>query len=186
LLGLEAVSFGVKKTPMAVGGCQRPGVAGVFIDTSGTWRSAGLTLPAAYRGDQVRVLGLAATSGGNVALLRAGDSLFAAWSNGTNWTVSAPVADVGSGSVRASGFGTGGSAWLLLSGGRAETIGGPGASWQVLPAVPAGTATLAPGPGGAWDALAVSGAKLTVWRLATGAWARVQVIKVPIEYGSSS
>jgi hypothetical protein len=186
LLGLEAVSFGVKKTPMAVGGCQRPGVAGVFIDTSGTWRSAGLTLPAAYRGDQVRVLGLAATSGGNVALLRAGDSLFAAWSNGTNWTVSAPVADVGSGSVRASGFGTGGSAWLLLSGGRAETIGGPGAAWQVLPAVPAGTATLAPGPGGAWDALAVSGAKLTVWRLATGAWARVQVIKVPIEYGSSS
>ena len=184
LLGLDAVSFGVKKTPMAVGSCQRPGVAGVFIDTSGTWRSAGLTLPAAYRGDQVRVLGLAATSEGNVALLRAGDSLLAAWSNGTNWTVSAPVA--GAGSVRASGFGTGGSAWLLLSGGRAETVGGPGAGWQALPAVPAGTATLAPGPGGGWDALAVSGAKLTVWRLATGAWARVQVIKVPIEYGSSS
>jgi hypothetical protein len=186
LLGLDAVSFGVNKTPMAVGSCQRPGVAGVFVDTSGTWRSAGLTLPAAYRGDQVRVLGLAATSGGNVALLRAGDSLFAAWSHGTGWTVSAPVAGVGSGSVRASGFGTGGSAWLLLSGGRAETVGGPGAAWQALPAVPAGTATLAPGPGGAWDALAVSGAKLTVWRLATGAWAPVQVIKVPIEYGSSS
>ena len=51
---------------------------------------------------------------------------------------------------------------------------------------PAGTATLAPGPGTAWDALAVSGSDLTVWRLAEGAWAQVQLIKVPIEYGSSS
>jgi hypothetical protein len=194
LVGLEAVSFGVNKTPMAVGSCQRPGVAGVFIDTSGTWESAGLTLPPEYRGDRVRVLGLAATSGGNVALLLAGDSLLAGWSNGTNWTVSAPVAGVGSGSVRASGFGTGGSAWLLLSGGRAETISGPGAAWQALPPVPpgtmtlapAGTATLASGPGGGWDALAVSGSDLTVWRLTQGAWARVQLIKVPIEYGSSS
>jgi hypothetical protein len=189
LRGLEAVSFWVNKTPMAVGSCQRPGVAGVFIDTSGTWQSAGLVLPAAYRGDRAQVLGLAATSGGNVALLLAGDSLLAAWSNGTHWTVSAPVAGVGAvgaGSVRASGFGTGGSAWLLLSGGRAETISGPGAGWQDLPTVPAGTATLAPGPGDAWDALAVSGSELTVWRLAKGAWVRVQLIKVPIEYGSSS
>jgi hypothetical protein len=186
LLGLDAVSFGVNKTPMAVGSCERPGAAGVFVDTSGTWQSAGLTLPAEYRGDQVRVLGLAATSGGNVALLLAGDRLLAAWSNGTRWTVSAPVAGVGSGSVRASGFGAGGSAWLLVSGGRAETISGPGAAWQALPTVPTGTATLAPGPGSVWDALAVSGSELTVWRLAKGAWAQVQLIKVPIEYGSSS
>jgi hypothetical protein len=186
LVGLDAVSFGVNRTPMAVGSCERPGVAGVFIDTSGAWRSAGLTLPAEYRGDRVRVLGLAATSGGNVALLLAGDSLLAAWSNGTRWTVSAPVAGVGSGSLRAAGFGTGGSAWLLLSGGRAETIGGPTAAWRALPTVPTGTATLAPWPGGAWDALAVSWSELTVWRLTKGAWARVQVIKVPIEYGSSS
>ena len=136
LLGLDAVSFGVNKTPMAVGSCQRPGVAGVFVDTSGTWRSAGLTLPAAYRGDQVRVLGLAATSGGNVALLRAGDSLLAAWSRGTGWTVSAPAAGVGSGSVRAFGFGTGGSAWLLLSDGRAETVGGLPGSKEKLTCCP--------------------------------------------------
>jgi len=191
LLGLDAVSFGVNRTPMAVGSCERPGVAGVFIDTGGTWQSAGLTLPAEYHGDQVQVLGLAATSGGNVALMRAGGSLLAAWSSGSHWTVSAPLA---AGSVRASGFGTGGSAWLLLSGGRAETVGGPGAAWQALPPVPpgamtlapAGTATLAPGSGGAWDALAVSWAKLTVWRLTKGAWAQVQQITVPIEYGSSS
>ena len=183
LRALDAVSFGPNKTPMAAGSCERPGVAGVFTDTSGTWQSAGLTLPAAYRGDQAQVLGLAATSGGNVALLLAGGSLLAAWSNGTHWTVSAPVAV---GAVRASGFGTGGSMWLLLSGGRAETISGTGGSWQALPAVPAGTATLAPGPRGSYDALAVAGAKLTVWRLTKGAWSQVQRINVPISYGSSS
>jgi len=183
LQALDAVSFGPDKTPMAAGSCERAGVAGVFTDTGGTWQSAGLTLPAAYRGDQAQVLGLAATSGGNVALLLAGDSLLAAWSNGTRWTVSAPIAV---GAVRASGFGTGGSAWLLLSGGRAETVSGTGGSWRALPAVPAGTATLAPGSGGSYDALAVAGSKLTVWRLTEGAWARVQRINVPIEYGSSS
>jgi hypothetical protein len=183
LQALDAVSFGLNKTPMAAGSCERPGAAGVFTDTSGTWQSAGLALPAAYRGDQAQVLGLAATSGGNVALLLAGDSLLAAWSNGTHWTVSAPVAG---GAVRASGFGTGGSTWLLLSGGRAETVSGTGGSWQALPAVPAGTATLAPGPGGSYDALAVAGTKLTVWRLTRGAWAQVQRINVPVEYGSSS
>jgi hypothetical protein len=180
---LDAVSFGSDKTPMAAGSCERPGVAGVFTDTSGTWQSAGLALPAAYRGDRAQVLGLAATSGGNVALLLAGDSLLAAWSNGTHWSVSAPVAV---GAVRASGFGTGGSTWLLLSGGRAEAVSGTGGSWQSLPTVPAGTATLAPGPGGSYDALAVAGSKLTVWRLTKGAWAQVQQINVPIEYGSSS
>ena len=91
--------------------------------------------------------------------------------------------------VRALGFGADGSAWLLLGGGRAETIGGTGGSWQALPAVPPGTGTLAPGStaagAGAYDALAVSGSKLTVWRLAQGAWEKVQLITVPIVYGSS-
>jgi hypothetical protein len=39
---------------------------------------------------------------------------------------------------------------------------------------------------GGYDALAASGSVLTVWRLASAAWAKVQVIQVPIEYGSSS
>jgi hypothetical protein len=182
LVAVNAVSFGKNQTPLAAGSCVRRGVAGVFADTGGTWGSAGIVLPAEFGRDQVQVLGLASTSGGNVALVLAGDRLLAAWSDGSRWTVSAPVA--GS-SVRASGFGTDGSAWLL-SGGRAETIGGPGGSWRALPALPTGTATLAPGPGGSYDALAVSGSRLTVWRLADGAWGKVQVITVPIEYGSSS
>jgi len=192
LVGVNAVSFGPSKNPMAAGSCARPGVAGVFTDTGGTWQSAGLVLPGK---STVQVLGLAGTAGGNVALLAAGNSVLAAWWNGTRWTLSGPVT---ASTVRALGFGAGGSVWLLLGGGRAETIGGAGGSWQALPPVPSGTVTLAPqgtstlAPGstatggGSYDALAVSGSKLTVWRLAPGAWAKVQLITVPIVYGSSS
>ena len=89
LTGVNAVSFGPNKDPMAAGSCARPGVAGVFTDTGGTWRSAGLVLPGKGAGiGTVQVLGLAATAGGNVALLAAGNSLLAAWWNGTRWTVS--------------------------------------------------------------------------------------------------
>ena len=161
----------------------RRGVAGVFADSGGVWQAAGPVLPAGFGEDQVQVLALASTADGNAALLLAGTSLLAAWSDGGRWTVSAPVAV---GGVSASGFGPGGSVWVLVGGGRAETIGGPGGSWRALPALPTGTATLAPGSGsGSYDALAVAGSKLTVWRLTVGAWAKVQLITVPIAYGSS-
>jgi hypothetical protein len=216
LVAVNAVTFGPNNVPMAAGSCVRRGVAGVFADRGGAWQAAGPVLPAGFGGDQVQVLGLARpvlanTAGGNAALLVAGTSLLAAWSDGGRWTVSAPVAAAGDKQgVSASGFGPGGSVWVLLGGGRAETIGGPGGSWQALPPVPAGTqvlvpagtqvlapagtqvlapagtATLAPGSGSAaYDALAVAGSRLTVWRLAAGAWAQVQVINVPITYGSS-
>ncbi len=200
LVGVNAVSFGPSKDPMAAGSCARPGVAGIFTDTGGTWQSAGLALPGK---GAVQVLGLAATARGNVALLAAGNSLLAAWWNGARWTVSGPVeastvkaSPVKASALTALGFGAGRSVWLLLGGGRAETIGGAGGSWQALPPVPSGTVTLAPqgtlAPGstatggGSYDALAVSGSKLTVWRLRQGAWATVQLITVPIAYGSSS
>ena len=183
LEGVTAVSFGPDKNPIAAGSCARPGAAGVFTDAGGTWRSAGLTLPGPVENGRVRVLALTATAGGNAALLAAGNSLLAAWWDGTRWTVSAPVTADG---VRALGFGPGGSAWLLLDGGRAETIAGAaGSAWRALPPVPAGTGTLAPGTGGSYDALAVAGSRLTVWRLAQGAWAKVQQVSVPLQYGSS-
>jgi hypothetical protein len=185
LVAVNAVSFGANGTPMAAGSCSRRGVAGVFADNGGGWQAAGPALPAGLAGDQVQVLGLASTADGNVALLLAGTDLLAAWSNGTLWTTSAPVAADG---LSAAGFGPGGSVWALLGPGRAETIARPGGSWRALPAVPQGTATLAPGSGGGYDALAVSAARLTVWRLAQAAtsWAKIQVINVPIPYGSSS
>jgi hypothetical protein len=207
LVAVNAVSFSQNNVPMAAGSCVRRGVAGVFAETGGTWRAAGPVLPAGFGGDQVQVLGLARTvlansGGGNAALLLAGNDLLAAWSDGGRWTVSAPVAAPAGDEpgdepgdehgVRAAGFGADGSLWVLLGGGRAETVSGPGASWQALPPVPAGTqvlapagtATLAPGSGG-YDALAVSGSRLTVWQLTGAAWAQAQVINVPITYGSS-
>ena len=84
---MTAVSFGPNKNPMAAGSCARPGVAGVFTETGGTWQSAGLVLPGK---DTVQVLGVAATAGGNVALVTAGNSRYAAWWNGTRWTVFRP------------------------------------------------------------------------------------------------
>jgi hypothetical protein len=195
LTGVNALSFGAYENPMAGGSCVRPGVAGVFTDVGGAWRSAGLVLPGEGR---VQVLGLAATAGGNTALLAVsgpgGTRLRGAWRDGTRWTVSAPLAagpvtagPVTTNRVRALGFGPGGSVWLLLGGGRAESIDGPGRAWRALPPVPAGTGTLAPGTGGSYDALAAAGSRLTVWRLGAGAgsWARVQQIAVPVQYGSS-
>ena len=181
LVAVNAVSFGQNQDPVAGGSCVRRGVAGVFADNGGTWQAAGPAMPAGFGGDQVQVLGLASTAGGQAALLEAGGSLLAAWSDGASWTVSAPVTASG---IRASGFGPGGSAWVLLGGGRAQTIAAPGGSWHPLPAVPSGTATLAPGTGG-YDALAVAGSRLTVWQLGSAGWASVQAINVPIEYGSS-
>jgi hypothetical protein len=189
LVGLTAVSFGQNDTPMAAGSCARRGVAGVFADGDGTWQAAGPTLPAGLGGDQVQVLGLARPvladrGSGDTALLLAGTEMLAAWSDGTGWTVSGPVPAAGG--ITASGFGPGGSVWVLLRSGRAETVAGLGGSWQAPPPVPTGTATLAPGIGGGYDALAVSGSVVTVWRLASASWAKVQVMHVPIRYGSSS
>ncbi len=188
LAGVNAISFGVNDSPMAAGSCVRRGVAGVFAESGGTWQAAGPALPAALGGDQVQVLGLA--SGGTTVLMAAGTSLVSAWSGGAGWTVSAPVA---AGTVVASGFGPAGSVWVLLGRRRAAVIGGAGGAWRALPTVPAGTQTLAPLTGGGYDALAVSGSKLTVWQLGTApttgagaSWVRVQMITVPIEYGSSS
>jgi hypothetical protein len=77
---------------------------------------------------------------------------------------------------------------VLLPGGQAATISGPGQQWLLLPPTPAHTSVLASGPGNSIDALAVSGSALTVWQLDRGStiWQKAQVTNVPIQYGSSS
>lgn len=85
------------------------------------------------------------------------------------------------------GTGPAGSVWVLLTGGRAATIAGPGAPWRQLPAPPPATAALATGPGGTTEALAVAGTSLIVYQLTpAGTWNRAQAVTVPIQYGSSS
>jgi hypothetical protein len=104
----------------------------------------------------------------------------------TNWSAAAALP--ASGQVIASGTLALDGAWVLLSGGRAAVIGGPGQQWTLLPPVPAKTAVLAAGPDGATDALAVSGTTLTVWRLTPKAtvWQQTEAISVPVQAGSSS
>ena len=190
--GLTAVSLTPSGAPLAAATCTRPGITGIFSYTAGSWQAAGPSLPAPLAGTATGVLRLTSTPAGNEALLVAGTgtaaSLLAARTGdgGAHWALSAPVR-LGAATVGSSGFGAGGAAWAVLSDGRAETISGQATAWRALPAVPPGTAALAPGPGGGFDALAVSGSKLTVWRLDQGAtaWTRTQVINVPIEYGSS-
>lgn len=190
--GLTAVSLTPAGTPLAAATCTRPGITGIFSYTAGSWQAAGPSLPAPLAGTATGVLRLTSTPAGNEALLVAGTGTAASLltartgDDGTHWTVSAPLR-LGAAAVRSSGFGAAGTAWAVLTDGRAETISGQATTWRALPAVPPGTAALAPGPGGGFDALAVSGSKLTVWRLSPGtsAWTRTQVINVPIEYGSS-
>jgi hypothetical protein len=127
-----------------------------------------------------------------MALLAAGTGsaarLLAAWSadGGAHWAVSQPLPLHGARPTSASS-GAGGSVAVVAGGNHAETITGPAGSWRPLPALPPGTATLAPGLTGGWDALAVHGTKLAVWRLPPGGatWAAAQTINVPIGFGSS-
>ncbi len=190
VMRLTAVALTASGTPLAAASCDRPGVVGIFTRSGSAWESAGLTLGGQLAGKPVQVLRLTGTATGDVALLQAGTGstadLLAAWSgDGTHWTVSAP-APAGSGPVRASGTGADGAVWLLLASGHAAALSGPGAAWRVLPAPPRGTAALAPVADGTFDALAVSGATLTVFRLgAGGVWRQDQVLNVPIQYGSS-
>jgi hypothetical protein len=189
---ITAAAFSPSGFPMLAGSCARPGTAGIFAEASGTWRLAGPALPAAYAHQHLTVLRLTTTAGATRALLAAGTGpaarLTAARSadGGVRWVLSQPLPLHGAKLVSAS-FGPGGTAAIVLNGNHAETLTGTVGAWRPLPALPPGTATLAPGPAGGWDALAVHRTRLAVWQLAPrgAAWAAAQTIRVPIGFGSS-
>jgi hypothetical protein len=66
-------------------------------------------------------------------------------------------------------------------------VDGPGVPWTALPSPPVGTATVAFPPGATPEALVVDDATLTVMDLtsASSAWVQSQMLRVPIQYGSS-
>jgi hypothetical protein len=189
---LTAAAFSPPGTPMLVATCAHPGTAGIFAYTGGAWHPAGPALPAAYAHQPVTVLRLTTTAGVTMALLAAssgpGADLLAATSTGSgaHWALS-PALPLRGATLTSASFGTGGTAAVVMTGNHAEALTGPAGPWRPLPALPAGTVTLAPGPTGGWDALAIHGARLTIWRLtpAARAWATIQAINVPIQYGSS-
>jgi hypothetical protein len=189
LTALTAVGFTAAGTPEVGGSCSRAGAPAIFEQKpDGGWKAAG---PVPVVGLET-VLGLATQAGRTTALLEERmlsyiRVLVARSANGgSTWTVSSGVA-VGSRQPRSLQIWGNGGAALVLANGSGLTITGPGASWQIPPALPARTATLALGPAGQLQALAPAGQWLRVWQLgAGGSWSQVQQIKVQIPYGSSS
>ncbi|MGH3170441.1 MAG: hypothetical protein ACRDN0_31735 [Trebonia sp.] len=195
-VAVTSLSFGMTDTEILAGGnCGTSGTTAIFSYAPDTgWQRESLPVS----GRLVRF-----TAG--TALVEGKAGLVALWlGTGYAGSVTASPAQASqvlstsaplpvSGSITASGTLSDAGAWVLLSGGRAATVSLTGATggtprWVLLPPVPAHTSVLASGPAGSVDALAVSGATLTVWRLATGTttWSRVETISVPIQYGSSS
>jgi hypothetical protein len=177
--------------------CAGPGVAGIFRLAEGSWQPAG---PASqtFAGATVQVLSLSVVGGVLDALLgvtRPGSTeLVAAWGGPTpgSWRLSPPLALQGDASIASIVAAPAPSMMVLLggpSGGdRLESVAGPAAPWQQLPAPPAGTQTVVPTSGGALSALSVANSTLTDWELSegSGSWAKGQVLQVTIAYGSSS
>jgi hypothetical protein len=195
---LTSVAYSPSGTPLVAGACARAGQAGIFRLAGGHWSRTGPALPAALARQDVAVLQMASAGHGVAALLVAGRGtaarLLGAWSNpdATSWTLSQPY-PLGPARPLSASSG-GGALGVVLSGGRAVSVSGPGAAWRSLPALPGrarsaagGGATLAAGPGGRFEALSARGSQLSVWALSAGGsgWSRSQVINVAIPYGSS-
>jgi hypothetical protein len=201
LTSLTAAAWTPAGAPLVGGDCRGHGKTGIVTFSAGGWHGAAPALPASLASGPVSVIGLNTTGTHTTSVLAVGTgaatSVIAAWSvnGGSSWALSQPMR-VGAehdGAPSVS-FGPDGSASLVLPSGRGATIGWQAAGWQTLPALPAGTATLAStGTAGVPEALTASGGTLSVWRLATaggstaaGHWQLTQTVKVAIPYGSSS
>jgi hypothetical protein len=190
---LTAAAFSPAGIPMVAAACSHPGTAGIFAYADGAWRDVRPALPSAYAHEAITVLRLTTVTGVTMALLATGTGqarhLLAARSadGGAHWALS-PALSLGGASPTSASFGTGGTAAVTLPGNHADTLTAVSGTWQPLPTLPAGTATLAQASTAGWDALAVHGSTLTVWKLKPGAqaWTVAQTIKVPIVLGSSS
>ncbi len=189
---LNAAAFGPSGQPMLAAGCGRPGTAGIFSRTGRTWQLTGPALPAAYARQAITVLRLTTASDITTVLLAAGTGsaarLLAGWSadGGAHWKLSPPLPLNGA-TLTSASSGPGSSLAIILNHRHAAAISSAAGSWRPLPVLPPGTATLAPGPSGGWNALAVHGTQLTIWQAAprAQAWTSAQVIKVPVQFGSS-
>jgi hypothetical protein len=187
---LSAAAFSPAGTPLLAGTCRDRSVAGIFAFTGAAWHLASPPLPASLHGRPVGVLGLTVAGNRETALLAVGTGrdtvLLAAWSPGSGRWALSPALPLGGAQVASVSVGPTGAIGAVLNG-RAGVMISPGASWQWLPFLPAGTQALALGPGPLVDALAAAGTTFTDWAWTSGsaAWARKQILPVPIQYGSS-
>jgi hypothetical protein len=194
---LSAVSFTSGGEPLVGAICSRAGSVGIFERAGQTWRSFAPRLPAPVSHATTQVVRLTSADGTVFAVIAASTGplrvLLAArvLPGLSEWAVSGALVLPPSAQVLSSGTSSGGGVFVALSSGTSErletqaTFNGP---WRQLPAVPAGTETVAfPRPGRV-DAFVSRGSVLTVYALdaSQGRWQRSQVIDVPIQYGSSS
>ena len=190
---LTAVAFGAIGEDMVGAACAHGPEPGIFDLVNGNWRSVGPTLPDSTAGPS-QVLRLVATPSAVTALVSAGEGsarrLFALWSAAglKSWSVSASLPLKG-GSLTSTGVTpTGGLAVAIKSGDgtrSAWVISPPGNQWQKLAPPPAGTSAVVATPSGGFDALIENQSTLEVDALGSGGWHRIQVLAVPIQYGSS-
>jgi hypothetical protein len=192
---LTAVGY-LSGQAMVGASCANPGVVGVFAQQAGAWRLVGPTLPAQLADSRVEVLAMQGSRTGGYCLLavvRATQTdLVATWSGpGKRWAISKPLA-LDNGQVVSFGPDGGRGLFVLLQEptGKANLVvsGGSATAWQELSPPPARTATVAFGPSSPPEALVATGNTLAIWSLEQepARWTVSQVIRVPIQYGSSS
>jgi hypothetical protein len=209
LTGLTAVAFGSAGAPLLAGACSHPGVTGIFAESGGQWRLAGLKPPAAFAGRLVTVVQLTTTAPGKLtALLAAGPApagasdgkagaagaqdLAAAWlGDGQPWTTSA-LLPLGGQKLVSTAAGADGTAGVIMTGGRAAVIrpasgSATAAAWTALPALPAAAADLVLGPGRQVSVLSAGRTTVTAWQLAVAgtSWSPGQKLTIPVPFGSS-
>lgn len=210
LIALTAVSWSPAGAPLVAGDCSKPGAAGIFTLSSGTWRATGPTLAGPVAGTGADVIGLATTDGQMTAVVTVGSgataAVLTAWSadGGAHWTLSPalPARPLAAGATPSVSFLPDGSIGLVLAAtagsaaaGQAYIIRWQAGGWDTLPPLPTGNsgesgggelATLAASSGGGPQALVVDHGTLTVWQLGSGRWALLQTVRVSLPYGSSS
>jgi hypothetical protein len=197
LLSVGATAF-LGGVPVLGVGCARHRV-GVLRLEDGRWVLVGPVVPATFGSGPVAVLSMVQAANDSMTILFAVDhggrlSLGAAWTadGGKTWTVSARLrlSDQQLESVGSTGPG----GLFVLSGSSGSPhanlhiIAGPGARWLTLVSPPPGTATVAFAPNTPPEALAVSGITLQVSELSPDSthWSPLQLLRVPIQFGSSS
>jgi hypothetical protein len=194
---ITAVSL-LAGSPVAGASCARPGVVGILARRTGKWELIGPPLPSSLHRGRVEVLAMTTTATTLTVLVAvsigAADDLVAAWSadGGQDWRTSTAL-PVSEGLQLASVGQVSGDGLFVLMNRRTgadelDVVDGPGVPWTSLPSPPAGTATVAFPPGATPEALVVHEAALTVLGLtsASSAWVQSQVLRVPIQYGSSN
>jgi len=196
LRSLTAVGY-LAGQPLVGGSCSRPGVVGLFGQSSGAWRLVGPALPRPLERGRVEVLDLGAAQASTSTLLAVSSGhradLVAAWSTSRGrWSTSSVLPLRPDEQVASFGPADGSALFVLLkaaSGTDGLFVAEPSTSaWRELPSPPPGTTTVAFGLGAPAAALVAGATVATVWSLGStsSTWAKSQVIDVPIQYGSSS